>query len=168
MIKKENKMQKKLLNRHFVRDIMPLSEKYIQEPQDKLKPYLSELELWTSKSTTNIQKAHVKAQIHLNRNIKQIVQSKKVQSDYEPKGKSEFQNHNRLSYPHVKHTASIWQRVGVGLLQVLAGAGNVEGYAHHLEFQFLGCFKQVPSALQREAKGHAGLCGVGLGGQLQQ
>lgn len=73
-----------------------------------------------------------------------------------------------MSYPHVKHTASIRQRMGVGLLQVLAGAGNVEGNTHHLESKFLGCLKQVPRALQREAKGHAGLCGVGKGGQLQQ
>lgn len=72
----------------------------------------------------------------------------------------------RFSYPHVKHTASIWQRVGVGLLQVLAGAGNVEGNTHHLESKFFCHLKQVPRAFQREAKGHAGLCRMGLGGQL--
>lgn len=58
--------------------------------------------------------------------------------------------------------------MSVGLLQVLAGAGDVERHPHHLESQLLGCLQQVPTALQREAKGHAGLSCVGLGGQLQQ
>ncbi len=58
--------------------------------------------------------------------------------------------------------------MGVGLLQVLAGAGDVEGHPHHLDSQLLGCFQQVPAALQRETEGHAGLSCVGLGGQLQQ
>lgn len=58
--------------------------------------------------------------------------------------------------------------MGVGLLQVLAGAGDVEGYPHHLDPQFLGCLQQVPTALQRGTKGHAGLSRVRLSGQLQQ
>lgn len=37
-----------------------------------MKTCLPELELWTSKSTTNIQNPHVEAQIHLNKNIKKI------------------------------------------------------------------------------------------------
>lgn len=74
----------------------------------------------------------------------------------------------RLTHPHVEHTAGVRQRVGVGLLQVLAGGGHVEGHAHHLQAQLLGGLQQVPAALQGEAEGHAGLGGVGLGGQLQQ
>lgn len=58
--------------------------------------------------------------------------------------------------------------MGVGLLQVLAGAGDVEGYPHHLDSQLLGCFQQVPAALERGAEGHAGLSRVGLCSQLQQ
>lgn len=58
--------------------------------------------------------------------------------------------------------------MGVGLLQVLAGAGDVEGYSHHLDPQFFGCLQQVPAALQRRTKGHAGLSRVCLSGQLQQ
>lgn len=58
--------------------------------------------------------------------------------------------------------------MGVGLLQVLAGAGDMEGHPNHLDSKLLGCFQQVPAALQREAEGHAGLSCVGLGGQLQQ
>lgn len=58
--------------------------------------------------------------------------------------------------------------MGVGLLQVLARTGDVERDPHHLEAQLLGYFQQVPTALQREAKSHAGLSSMGLGGQLQQ
>lgn len=58
--------------------------------------------------------------------------------------------------------------MGVCLLQVLAGAGDVEGHSNHLDSQLHGCLQQVPAALQREAEGHAGLSCVGLGGQLQQ
>lgn len=58
--------------------------------------------------------------------------------------------------------------MSVGLLQVLAGAGDVERDPHHLDSQIFGCFQQVPATLQREAESHAGLSRVGLGGQLQQ
>lgn len=57
--------------------------------------------------------------------------------------------------------------MGVGLMQVLAGAGDVEGYPNHLDSQPLSCLKQVPTALQRGAEGHASLSRVGLCGQLQ-
>lgn len=73
-----------------------------------------------------------------------------------------------FSYPHVKHTAGVRQCMCVGLLQVLAGAGDVKRHPHHLDSQLLGCFQQVPATLQREAESHAGLSCVGLGGQLQQ
>lgn len=72
------------------------------------------------------------------------------------------------TYTHVKHTAGIWQCMGVGLWQVLAGAGDVKGHPHHLDSKLLGRFQQVPAALQRKAKGHAGFSRVSLGGQLQQ
>lgn len=58
--------------------------------------------------------------------------------------------------------------MGVGLLQVLAGAGDVKGHTHHLDSQLLGCLQQVPTAFQRGAEGHAGLSCMGLSGQLQQ
>lgn len=50
------------------------------QPQHKhkLKTCLPELELWSSKSTTNIQNVHVEAQIHLNRNIKQKIGPKGI------------------------------------------------------------------------------------------
>lgn len=73
-----------------------------------------------------------------------------------------------MPYPHVKHTAGIWQCMGVGLLQVLAGAGDVERHPHHLQSELLGSLQQVPTALQGEAKGYTGLSCVSLGGQLQQ
>lgn len=58
--------------------------------------------------------------------------------------------------------------MGVGLLQVLAGAGDVKSHSHHLDTELLSRFQQVPAALQRKAKGHAGFSCVGLGVQLQQ
>lgn len=58
--------------------------------------------------------------------------------------------------------------MGVRLVEVLAGTGDVEGHPDHLDAQCLGGLQQVPTALQRGAEGHAGLGGVGLCGQLQQ
>lgn len=58
--------------------------------------------------------------------------------------------------------------MSVGLLQVLAGAGDVKGHTHYLDSQLLGRLQQVPTALQRGAKGHAGLSCMSLSGQLQQ
>lgn len=44
----------------------------------------------------------------------------------------------------------------------------MERQPHHLDSKLFGCFQQVPTALHREAEGHAGLSGMSLGGQLQQ
>lgn len=58
--------------------------------------------------------------------------------------------------------------MAVGLLQVRAGRGNVEGDPHHVHPQLPGQLQEVPAALQGAAKRHAGLGRMGLGGQLQQ
>lgn len=147
----------------------------MKEFSQRFTSYLFKLKLWASKSTTNVQDVHVEAQVHLNRNNKQSVHAKGLLK-YE--GGGIIPSHCRvlqvllwsitMPYPHVKHTVGIWQCMGVRLLQVLAGAGDVERHPHHLQSKLLGSLQQVPTALQGEAKGYTGLSRVSLGGQLQQ
>lgn len=58
---------------------------------------LFELKLWASKSTTNVQDVHVKSQIHLNRNIKQSIVTKKKAEEI----KRHEENPKNLELTHI-------------------------------------------------------------------
>lgn len=143
---------------------------------------LFKLKLWASKSTTDVQDVHVEAQIRLNppqKTNKNKTSTHRLIKSWKGTTVSEniLKTFSLLSrrgifrdstHPHVKHTAGVWQCMGVSLWQVLARAGDVEGYPDHLNSQLHGCLQQVPAALQGRAEGHAGFSCVGLSGQLQQ